>query len=523
MTLSTDPRIPAPRPRSSRPWLALHPDWSGFFQSQGLRSVEDFLAIPGAIINGHPDRSVAKVLLSDSGMSINGYLKIEHCIPWKERWLNAWHGYGFVSKSVREALTLHQLQQYRIPVPQWLAVGESAEGNAFLLLQGAPDVLPLPKYLKGKSRSASHRIAWNLGHLLGRLHRYGFDHPDLYASHVLVHPGTEAITLIDWQRTRKRQSLPDQYRIRDLAALRATIPDALLTPTTEALFLRAYLKATHGQSKPFRVTDFADRIQQATAKLRQRRHIRSKLRRAGTEGRPLISLKGEQLQVTPAFQKLWDPVPEWLASADTGEQILSAPNGTTLHLSCAIHQPPRLSRWSKSPWISPQRARMNLLNRLRHYGIHTPTVLAVGDVPLLWGNVKSFLLTARQETVGALSEVLSEGDLEPKVRRDILRQAGHALATIHQSGCFFTSPTLPLAIATKNGTLSVVLADEESLTLRKGRGRSHRLENLQGLLKELKLEKTDRWRVLRSYLQTWQPERIRVEARRLWHLWSERS
>jgi hypothetical protein len=74
------------------------------------------------------------------------------------------------------------------------------------------------------------RVAEALAALLARLHRAGIRHGDLKASHVYLtteRPGRLAARLIDLEDVRFGGRLPDRARIRELAQLNASLPDAL--------------------------------------------------------------------------------------------------------------------------------------------------------------------------------------------------------------------------------------------------------------------------------------------------------
>src|SRR5207244_3196548 len=69
----------------------------------GLRAPDDFLALPGVIYCGHPDRHVARVALG----ATPAFLKREHRVRWKDRLASAWAGFGFVPRAYREYRLLH--------------------------------------------------------------------------------------------------------------------------------------------------------------------------------------------------------------------------------------------------------------------------------------------------------------------------------------------------------------------------------------------------------------------------------
>src|SRR5262249_30054722 len=83
-----------------------------------------------------------------------------------------------------------------------------------------------------------------LGNQLALLHAAGFDHPDLYAKHVLVNPCNKALCFLDWQRSGQQRAVRWSARCRDLAALHATLHANLAGKKERLICLRAYLRKT---------------------------------------------------------------------------------------------------------------------------------------------------------------------------------------------------------------------------------------------------------------------------------------
>ena len=91
--------------RRRRAFLDVNPRYHGLLQQQGLNAPEDFLALPSVIVSGHPNRNVSRVQLGEVGVKskqpagITAYLKKEHRLAWRDRFVNAWAGFGWCSKS----------------------------------------------------------------------------------------------------------------------------------------------------------------------------------------------------------------------------------------------------------------------------------------------------------------------------------------------------------------------------------------------------------------------------------------
>ena len=94
-----------------RSFVELNPRFRAALRAAGLARVEQFLALEGTIVSGHPDRNVQCLTLDEGGSRLVVYLKREHRIGLRVRVANALAGFGFVSRSVREALLLDALQR----------------------------------------------------------------------------------------------------------------------------------------------------------------------------------------------------------------------------------------------------------------------------------------------------------------------------------------------------------------------------------------------------------------------------
>ncbi len=151
-----------PRRTPRKPgFLEISPRYRAFFRERGWTDPEHFLALPGDtphIVSGHPDRHVARVSFGVNSPFALAFLKREHRVTWKVRLINALAGFGWVSRSLREARTLQALQREGIPGPEWLAAGEDSRGRAFLLVRELPGVelrafLPRRRIQAGGGRS----------------------------------------------------------------------------------------------------------------------------------------------------------------------------------------------------------------------------------------------------------------------------------------------------------------------------------------------------------------------------------
>jgi len=495
-----NPSSPTPRPNASgrgvnfpRPsWcgdsLAIHPRQAERLRRLNLTTFAAFLTLPRAIVSGHPGRQVCPVSLNDGQGILNAYLKIEQRVPFKERLASAWAGFGFTSKSWRESATLNALEEHDL-APRWIAAGESACGQAFVLIEALEGFVPLPRLAMDCPNCWDDWLARRLGDILARMHGLGFTHPDLYAGHVLAHPQNQEIRLIDWQRSWRSPTLSWRARIRDLAALAATLPRAFASDTRQWTFLRSYL----GDDPTMPPDELARQIQAVARRLSCRRHVQHKRMQTAPEQSGLFCLAGDSVCVTPGFVRLFPgAVAAEVKRLCERAGLIALPDGSAGLVRRAIHPAPPSRRW-----ISPQRQVMNLAFRLRRHGLVCPEVLAVGEVPDGRGKLEAFVLTR------LLPAKLSLPDSAER-RRLLLGRLGEVLSRLHRSGCYFRNDSVALGVTPEG---AVVIRRLEGLAVvRRGQGRAARadLRDLGAQLLSRGCSRLDLARVVRGYCR-WVP------------------
>jgi heptose I phosphotransferase len=502
--------------------LEVSPRYRSFFRQQGLTDVERFLALPGNtphIVSGHPDRHVARISFGSDAPFTLAFLKREHRVTWKVRLDNALAGFGWVSRSLREARTLRALEREGIPGPEWLAAGEDDRGRAFLLVREVPGV-ELRAFLRAEKDPAKRRsIAGCLGRTLARLHNAGFHHPDLYANHVLIDPCGGSIHLLDWQRARLSYSLSWRQRLRDLAALHATVNDLLATPDERLLCLRAYWKASPRPDRSRR--SILDEITAGARRLVTHRHIREK-RQPPARPQAWICLgEGESLCVTPDMQRHGrNPIPDWLRPGRDmrGADLALARRwpllpGQTRTLFVQRRERKWIAelwrRLSGRPLASPEQRQAALLLRLQRHAVAAPQVLALGQRQGDGGQIESFLLTEPIPDTCSLETWLArQTRRQTRVARarkwSVLRQTGAFLQHLHEASCYLAlGPAgCGLAVRQANGALTVVLDAVESVATRRRRDseRAKRdLKRLQSILRMAGCSRTDLCRFRAGY------------------------
>jgi tRNA A-37 threonylcarbamoyl transferase component Bud32 len=398
-----------PRLGGRRSFVAVNPRYRRFLERLGLRDADDYLDLPGEVVSGHPDRHVVRVVLGSGLNRRVAFLKREHRVPWSARLASAWHGFGWSSRSLREGRTLRALRAAGVRAPDWLACGEDGGGRAFLLVAGVSGAVSLRGFLYAERlmpRPERLAFARRLGRALARVHAAGIDHPDLTSKHVLVHPHRRTITLLDWQRARRRPAVGWQERTRDLAALHASLADDLARPRERLACLRTYLMACGDAWRP-PAGVLLKLIERRAARLLRRRPVRE-LRQPprAAAGERLRWVDGEALCVTRRFWRACrGRVPEWLVRAAREpahcRSVESLPletggRGMLTRSPAAGRLRLWLGRLRGRRYTSPELRQAGLFTRLRRFGVPTPLLLAFGQRP----DGAALLLT--EEVTGAI-------------------------------------------------------------------------------------------------------------------------
>jgi tRNA A-37 threonylcarbamoyl transferase component Bud32 len=401
----------------------INPAYRDSLQGLGLAAPEDFFHLPAIIVGGHPDRHVGRVFLGNGPDKVACYLKREHRIRRRDRLAGALAGFGFCSKSVRELQTLDALGQAGAPCPEWIAGGETERGQGFLLVRELPEAIDLRVFLHELGSAPARRrerFVRKLGMTLAQVHGAGFDHPDLYAKHVVVQAATGQVSILDWQRSGRRGPVSWPRRCRDLAALNATLATGLLSVSERILCLRAYLRACRrrGDGDGGGLLPVAFRVFRRSERLLQRRRIRE-MHQLPTVKQQVVWLDGEALCVTPEFLAVLDgKIPYWLRLSGfpsrprqflERRQVRLAGQDRLLLVRRRVIRPwAGLWTWLRGRRLtSPELGRAREIFRLQRAGVVTDTLLAFGQrCPAPW-RIESLLLTQPHKTRDSQEPVVS--------------------------------------------------------------------------------------------------------------------
>lgn len=419
-------------------YLKIEPRYRALLSGHGYASARAFLDWPGVILSGHPRRHVLRVRLGTESF----ILKKEHRVALRDRLASGWAGYGWSSKSVRESQLLEQLRAAGVPCPQVAAAGEEG-GQAFLLMREQTGMTELRELLARPLATADRRaLAHALGRELAHIHAAGFTQPDLYAKHILVRGAGDGFhfCFLDWQRSRPMRRVSWQRRVRDLAALDASLTAELVPDRLRVACLHAYLRDTraHGVVPPKGVAAVIRRLGERRRIRRKMRELRQPPLPAGAQ--QLLWLRdGERLCVVrDFFDELGGQLPSWLPQepepcADgvcVEHRLILLGSGRTAHL---------VQRWSRAAgWLpqgkypAPEFAQAALLFRLQRFGVAGPRLLAMGHHQITAWQRFSFLLS--EPPAGPSLAAVLRQDGTPMLRQRLLRRLGSQLRQLHEAG-----------------------------------------------------------------------------------------
>ncbi|HXD89172.1 MAG TPA: lipopolysaccharide kinase InaA family protein [Urbifossiella sp.] len=429
-------------------WVELHPRYRERFASLRLLTAEAFLDLPGEIVSGHPDRHVAKVQLP--GWNTACFLKRQHSVGVRECFRQWRAGFGWSSRSVREARILRELEKECFDGPQWLAHGEDGQGQAFVLVEEIPEAVELRRLLSdsGLSHDERSRLAEGLGRTIAELHAAGFATPDLSAKHVFVNADIHEATLIDWQSSRR--AAPG-FSPLPLAALHASLADQLAGRRERLRFLWAYRRTLRRVIPLPRFSEMARDIDCAAQQLLSRRSIRDQRQSpvTGPEQR-LVWLAGEAVCAIPEIAANW-PKPAIAApfyngpnSPDGSPITVSLPDGRRAELLRGRSFQPfaaLLGRGRRTPGANFGR----LLFHLERYAIPAPRLYAFGQRIL--GTMRADWFVLHESEAGQPLAKWLTYTADVQERREAIEQANAILDQLHDAGCRLTGRAAPFRIS----------------------------------------------------------------------------
>jgi hypothetical protein len=332
--------------------------------------------------------------------------------------------------------------------------------------------------LHESTKTRAH-LAEALGYELAKMHDAGFDHPDLFAKHILVSDDLR-FCILDWQRARWRKSVSWRLRTRDLALLDATLHDALASDRLRLRCLRAYLRACK-QDAPL-LARFARSIRYESARLRTERNL-CEIGQLPIEekSQQFVQLHEGRLLMVRSYHEQHDRL------ADDVARLLDTENQWTSHGSIRLDvQSTRITQNNREmPTIA------HTLFRLQRFGVAAPRLVALGWSP------NQVQVVTRASSAIPFDEACAKAS--PHQRGQWLHQAGELVRRIHEAGYslpFGESWSHRLGVT---ATGDVVLQRVEPLERRSTPWQEFAPTELNH--QQIRLSRAERLRFLSGYLQ----------------------
>ncbi len=226
-------------------------------KENGLSDFDSFMDYSGGtVLKKISIRSITRIELNDKGRKRAFYLK-RHLRKIKagERIKAALKG-NSMGEARAEWEAAGALEEAGIGAVVAVAFGErtrtASKEESFLLTEALDDFLQLEAMVE----ELRPPLTWvqvlskrNLIEAVGRLvkafHEKGFNHRDLYLTHVMARPDDSSetgfeIRLIDLQRVQHRNEPGERWLVKDITALNYSSPEWAFTRTDRMRFYRAY-------------------------------------------------------------------------------------------------------------------------------------------------------------------------------------------------------------------------------------------------------------------------------------------
>ena len=462
-----------PLPRRERGAIGVfvtHPRYRSWLARCGVVSADTALSLPGEVVSGHVDRHVVRVELHSGSAVRVAFLKREHVVGRKVRLRNKRAGYGWVSRSEREAKTLASLEAAGLPGPQWLAYGEDASGRAFLLVEELAGALDLREFLTDHTLSPADRrtLAERVGRTLAERHAAGFGTPELAAKHLFVRPGELSVNLLDWQSSPRPGPIDPADRTQWFAALHATLADELASPRDRLRVLWAYRRTLRmmgkNAPKPERFGRFVRSVTARAAPLLKRSSVL--LQRQPTTAdvqQRLVWLADEAVVAIPEVAAGWPtpavcepfylptPTPTPPGGHREWTTLLDSRRAVVVRFTTTDPLGRFVAALRERPWRSPAATAARTLFHLQRHEVPAPKLLAFGQRTTSWVVAESFLAAELPPAATALAVYLNAAT--GASRRTVLRECGRLLRKLHAAGC------RPAVVGNPNDPLFVVSGD----------------------------------------------------------------
>ena len=264
------------------------------FKENGLVDFDSFMGFSGGeVLKKISVRSLTKFYLTKDGRDYGFYLKRHSTRPRLSSKVKGLLKKTASSEARIEFEACTALTRARVPCVRAAAFGERSSAKkveSFLVTEALDGYTQLEKTVHdftpplSKAMVLRKRALINAVALLARsLHRAGFNHKDLYLTHILAkfeRPACYKLKLIDLQRVEHRTTNRRRWLVKDISALNYSSPEGIITRTDRLRFYKAYKGKVRLDSddRAFikSVTEKSKRVAAHTVKMYKRREERKR-------------------------------------------------------------------------------------------------------------------------------------------------------------------------------------------------------------------------------------------------------
>ena len=238
--------------------LLVRAEYVKLLHAQGLTTLESLFAYQEGECLSKPGlqqwrERIRMPLRNQRGEELVFYMKRYSSPPASEQRDQRWSCPQASSTAGLEWHWILELMDAGIACAQPVAFGEQVEGRREVRSATVSRAVPghslevWGSRWDGAERERMRHLAIHVARLVGRLHRRGFVHRDLYLSHVYFDdqaPLERALHLIDLQRVMQPRLRHLRWIIKDLAALNYSTPAHLFSNAERLRWLKRYLLAS---------------------------------------------------------------------------------------------------------------------------------------------------------------------------------------------------------------------------------------------------------------------------------------
>ncbi len=207
---------------------------------------DQLMALDGECFRHLEGRKTARIRLGDKYY----FIKQHRGVGYREIFKNLSQLRLPVVSARNEWLAIQKLQSLGIDVPHVAGYGERginpATRESFILMEELAPVVSLETLCADwKNARPSFKLKQQLltetAHIARTLHENGINHRDFYICHLLLSP-SQQLFLIDLHRAQIRKTVPERWKIKDLAGLYFSSKEAGLTQKDRLRFMKHYRK-----------------------------------------------------------------------------------------------------------------------------------------------------------------------------------------------------------------------------------------------------------------------------------------